>query len=154
MNTRRTFLKQAGLGLAAIAPVSTLAAGLAANQKPKPAPPSRRIITKPKISLNIRDFGATGDGQTKDTVAIQQTIDRGSILGGGEVVIPAGNYLTGAIALRSNTNLLLEKDAVITGSSDLKDYPVTQVRWEGKWIQGYSGLIYAIGAQHIGIKGQ
>jgi polygalacturonase len=150
MNTRRTFLKQAGLGLIAAAPVSTLAAGLAANQKPK-AP--RKISTTPKTSLNVRDFGATGDGQTKDTIAIQQTIDRCSILGGGEVIIPAGNYLTGAIALRSNTTLLLEKDAVITGSSDLKDYPVRQVRWEGKWIQGYSGLIYAIGAQHIGIKG-
>ncbi len=68
------------------------------------------------------------------------------MLGGGEVLVPAGNYLTGAIALRSNTILRLDKDAGILGSPDFVDYPVTQVRWEGKWIQGRIGLIYAIGA--------
>ena len=64
-----------------------------------------------RVALNIRDFGAKGDGATKDTAAIQQAIDRCSVLGGGEVLAPAGNYLTGAIAMRSNTILRLEKDA-------------------------------------------
>jgi ribosomal 30S subunit maturation factor RimM len=52
----------------------------------------------------------------------------------GEVLVPAGNYLTGAIALRSNTLLRMEQDATIMGTPDLADYPVTEVRWEGKWI--------------------
>jgi len=107
----------------------------------------------PGLSLNIRDFGAKGDGAAKDTAAIQQAIDRCSVLGGGEVVVPAGNYLTGAVTLRSNTLLRLEKDAAIVGSPDFEDYPVTQVRWEGKWIPGRAGLIYAIDASHIGITG-
>ncbi len=90
--------------------------------------------------LPVGQFGAKGDGVTKDTVAIQQAIDRCWIFGGGEVLVEAGNYLTGAIALRSNVILRLEKDATILGSPDFADYPVTQVRWEGKWIQGRVGI--------------
>jgi polygalacturonase len=74
-------------------------------------------------------------------------------LGGGEVVVPAGNYLTGALALRSHTILRLDKDANIVGSPDLADYPVSQVRWEGKWIPGHLGLIYALDANHTGVVG-
>jgi len=109
--------------------------------------------SKPELTLNVRDFGATGDGVTKDTTAIQQAIDRCSVLGGGEVLVPAGKYLTGAIVLRSRTVLRLDKDAVIAGTPDFSDYPVTQVRWEGKWIAGRVGLIYAIDAAHIGVVG-
>lgn len=107
----------------------------------------------PALSLNVRTFGATGDGKTKDTKAIQQAIDRCSVFGGGEVLAPAGEYLTGALALRSNTLLQLEKGATIAGSPDFADYPVTQVRWEGKWIPGRAGLIYALDASHIGVSG-
>lgn len=108
---------------------------------------------KSKVSLNVREFGGLGDGTTKDTAAIQQALDRCWVLGGGEVLVPAGNYLTGAIALRSNTILRLEKGANILGTPDFADYPVMQVRWEGKWIQGRVGLIYAVDADHIGVVG-
>lgn len=113
----------------------------------KPVPPKTPLI------LYVRDFGAKGDGSAKDTNTLQQAIDRCSVLGGGEVLIPAGNYLTGALALRSNTMLRLAKDATILGSPDLADYPVSQVRWEGKWIPGRLGLIYALDASHTGIVG-
>src|SRR5690348_17243181 len=130
--TRRLWL--AGIASAALA----RGAGRKTTESPRPA-----------LKLNVRDFGAAGDGQTKDTAAFQQALDRCGVLGGGEVVVPAGNYRTGAVALRSNTLLRLEKDAVIAGTNDFADYPVTQVRWEGKWIQGHVGLIYAIDANHI-----
>jgi polygalacturonase len=105
------------------------------------------------FTLNVRDFGATGNGTTQDTGAIQQAIDRCHVLGGGEVLVPEGNYLTGALALRSHILLRLEKGAVLLGTPDFADYPVTQVRWEGKWIQGRSALIYGIDAAQIGIAG-
>jgi polygalacturonase len=125
-------------------------AALAAMPLAEAAPPQQ---AQRALVLNVRDFGATGDGKTKDTGAIQQALDRCGVLGGGEVLVPAGEYLTGAIALRSNTTLRLEKDAAILGSPDFADYPVSQVRWEGKWIPGRVGLIYAIDASRIGIVG-
>jgi len=106
-----------------------------------------------KLTLNVRDFGATGDGATKDTPAIQTALDRCGVLGGGEVVFPAGTYLSGAIAIRSNTILRLNDGAILSGSPDFADYPATQVRWEGKWIPGHIGLIHAIDADQIGIAG-
>jgi polygalacturonase len=117
--------------------------------------PAQRAAGPPKanVTLSVRDFGATGNGATKDTAAIQQTIDRCWALGGGEALVPAGTYLTGAIALKTNTTLRLEKDAIILGTPDFADYPVTQVRWEGKWIQGHVGLIYAVDSNHIGVAG-
>jgi len=115
---------------------------------------SARTESRSKLTLNVRDFGAKGDGSTKDTAAIQRAIDRASSLGGGDVLVPAGRYLSGALALRSNTTLRLDSaDAVILGSPDFDDYPITEVRWEGKWIPGRAGLIYALDAQHIGIVG-
>jgi polygalacturonase len=150
-NTRRNFLKLAGQGLLAVpvaaSVIGSAAATTAPAAKPAPTPP------KPKITLNIRDFGATGNGTTKDTVAIQQALDRCWVLGGGEVLVPAGSYLTGAIALKSNTILRFEKDAVLLGTPDFADYPVMQVRWEGKWIPGHVGLIYAVEANNIGVVG-
>jgi polygalacturonase len=139
---RRGFLKTAGCGM--------LAASLtdpAARSAPAPQ------LAAPKLTLNVRDFGASGDGVTKDTAALQLALDRCWVLGGGEVLLPAGNYLTGAIAIRSNTILRLAKDATISGSPDFADYPVTQVRWEGKWVPGHIALIYSLDASHMGIVG-
>jgi polygalacturonase len=153
-NTRRTFLKIATQGLIAVPLASSLSRYAKAEEtEEQKGIPDQVGNSIPGVKLNIRDFGATGDGTTKDTVAIQQALDRCWVLGGGEVIVPAGNYLTGAIALKSNTLLRLEKDSVLTGTSDFADYPVMQVRWEGKWIQGRTGLIYAIDCNNIGISG-
>jgi polygalacturonase len=153
---RRSFLKATGQSLLAVPAFSMLEGIAIAEQTPAPKPAKAVALThdlKPKLVLSIRDFGATGDGSTKDTVAIQQTVDRCSAFGGGEVLVPAGNYLTGSIQLRSNVFLRFEEGATITGSPDYADYPISQVRWEGKWIQGHVALIYAIDASHIGIIG-
>jgi polygalacturonase len=146
---RRRFLQMssslAAAGIVRI--VKADQAGKRTEPKAKSAPP------KSALSLNVHDFGATGDGVTKDTNALQMAIDRCWVLGGGEVVVPTGNYLTGALALRSNAILRLEKDASIVGSPDLADYPVSQVRWEGKWIPGHLGLVYGLDANHTGVVG-
>src|SRR6202051_2811764 len=146
---RRRFLELSS-SLVPLAMVRAAAADQAGKRpaaRPTPAPRKTGLV------LDVRNFGAKGDGVAKDTAALQQAIDRCWVLGGGEVVVPAGNYLTGALALRSNTILRLEKDANIVGSPDLADYPVSQVRWGGKWIQGHLGLIYALEANHTGVVG-
>jgi len=147
---RRTFLKNAGQGLAALPLLSGIGA-LAQTASKHVAPAA---TPKATVHLNVRDFGATGDGKTKDTLAIQQALDRCSVLGGGEVQVPAGDYLTGAIALKSNTLLRLDEGATLNGSPDMEDYPLTQVRWEGKWIKGYLGMVSAMDAENISIIGQ
>jgi polygalacturonase len=119
--------------------------------------PGPRIAEVPGVSslrINVRDHGATGDGITLDTAKLQEAIDRCNILGGGDVVLPAGRYLTGSLSLRSNVSLRLEKGAILLGSADLADYRVGQVRWEGKWIPGYLGLVHAIDASNIVIAGE
>jgi len=98
---RRNFLKTAGqtlLATPAVAAISNLApAALLAEPPAKPKPDPQAPPKPANLSLNVRDYGATGDGTTKDTTAIQRTIDRCAVLGGGEILIPAGNYLTGNV---------------------------------------------------------
>jgi polygalacturonase len=114
-------------------------------------PPAAFAAKRPDVQLNVRNLGAMGDGTANDTAVLQQALDRCWVLGGGEMVLPAGTYLTGALALRSNT--LLQENALISGTGDFADYPVTQVRWEGKWIPGRVGLLYAVDASNLGIVG-
>jgi polygalacturonase len=106
-----------------------------------------------RASLNVHEFGATGNGRTKDTAAFQKALDACLAAGGGEVLVPAGEYLIGSIEIKSNTTLRLSKDAHLIGSPDLEDYPVVKVRWEGRWIDGHRGLVYAQNAHHIAIIG-
>jgi len=106
------------------------------------------------LTLDARDFGATGDGKTLDTAAVQAALDRCSVLGGGTVVVRAGRYLIGSIFLRSGVTLELSKGATLAGSPDLSHYRVAQVRWEGKWIPGYTALIHAWDAEHIAVRGE
>lgn len=156
--TRRRFLKIASQS-ALLAPVASSLIGCSSTKSSNRNEQKNGVgngMTDRKVSkleFNVRDFGATGDGKTKDTIAFQQAIDRCSILGGGEVLIPAGEYFTGAIALKSNTILRLDKAATIIGSPDFEDYPISQLRWEGKWIKSHVSLIYAFDADNIGIVG-
>jgi polygalacturonase len=158
---RRSFLKAATQTLLAVPAVSALGR-FADAQQPAAAKPAHSVAhvaaakvssRKPEVKLNVRDYGATGDGATKDTLAIQQTIERCSVFGGGEVVVPAGDYLTGALTLRSGVTLRIEEGATLNGSTDMADYPLAQVRWEGHWIKGYNGFISATDAENVGIAG-
>ncbi|MBO4303258.1 MAG: glycoside hydrolase family 28 protein, partial [Lentisphaeria bacterium] len=66
---------------------------------------------------NVKDFGAKGDGRTKDTAAIQKAIDAGGI-----VHFPPGVYLSGTLYLRSGGGLDLETGATLLASPDKEDY--------------------------------
>jgi polygalacturonase len=107
--------------------------------------------TKPPF--NIRDFGAVGDGTNKDTVAFQKALDVCAVSGGGEVLVPAGKYLIGSVQIGNRTILRLETNSVIVGSGDTNDYPMLDVRWEGRWQPGRRALIYSANVDHTGIIG-
>jgi polygalacturonase len=67
-------------------------------------------------TFNVRNFGATGNGTTLDTPAINNAIDSAAAGGGGTVTFPAGTYLAGSIHLKSNITLNLEPGCVILGA--------------------------------------
>jgi polygalacturonase len=106
-----------------------------------------------KATWNVRDFGAKGDGQTKDTIAVQRALDACTSAGGGSVIVPLGNYLMGSVVIGSNTTLQLERGANISGSPDIADYPVVRVRWEGEFTKGHRSLISAEKADNVTITG-
>ena len=66
--------------------------------------------------FNVRSFGATGDGRTLDSPAIDKAIDAAAVTGGGTIYLPAGIYLSGSIHLESNIHLLLGAGATILGA--------------------------------------
>ncbi|MDP4271459.1 MAG: glycoside hydrolase family 28 protein, partial [Bacteroidota bacterium] len=105
--------------------------------------------------LSITDFGAVRGDKGKTTQAIAKAIDEANKQGGGVVVIPEGEWLTGAIHLKSNVNLHLNKGAVLLFSENPKDYlPAVHSSWEGLECYNYSPLIYAYQCKNIAITGQ
>ena len=72
--------------------------------------------------ISILDCGAVPGDHALQTAAIQSAIDRAYLMGGGTVEIPAGEYHTGDIRLRSNVTLFLRKGAHLCGSQDPMDY--------------------------------
>ncbi|MGN6374272.1 MAG: rhamnogalacturonidase [Sphingomonas sp.] len=66
--------------------------------------------------LDVRDFGARGDGTTLDTPAFNAAIAAAARRGGGVVHIPRGRYLCFSIRLASGVSLLFEAGAVIVAA--------------------------------------
>ena len=99
-----------------------------------------RVSTKPEAErFDITRFGSAADGETVNTAAIQAAID--ACTPGGKVVVPAGIFVTGALFLKSNMTLFLEKGAVLMGSGEPSHYPVMRYRWEGREQPCYASLI-------------
>jgi polygalacturonase len=105
--------------------------------------------------LPITDFGAVLGDKQKTTQAIAKAIDKANALGGGVVIIPEGEWLTGKIHLKSNVNLHLNKGAVLLFSENPNDYlPAVHSTWEGMECYNYSPLIYAYECKNIAITGE
>ena len=88
-------------------------------------------VRRSEGTFNVRDFGACGDGISKDTEAIQNAADAAYADGGGTVVIPAGTYLTGALFFRNGVNLEIQEEAVLVSTVDSDDFPQIPTRFEG-----------------------
>jgi polygalacturonase len=90
-------------------------------------PATQPDIAPPQIpdhTFNITDYGATGDGTTVNTDAIQKAIDTCSQAGGGTVLVPAGKFLTGPLKLASNMNFKVDDGATLLLSDDTSLYSV------------------------------
>lgn len=101
--------------------------------------PSWPISVLPKVekpvfkadTFNIVKYGAIGDGLTLNTKSINAAIEACSKNGGGVVFIPSGLWSTGPVELKSNVNLHLQSDAVLSFTRDMSQYKLIETNWEG-----------------------
>lgn len=112
---------------------------------------------------NILDFGAKPNGNHINTKAIQDAIDHCVRKGGGEVLVPAGNFVTGTVFLKSGVYLHLLPGSVLQGSYDPADYPqhaiakhkkFGTITHNGLYVDYMKALIIADNAQQVGIFGE
>jgi polygalacturonase len=106
-------VKRTRITLAAVAALGTAGALLAA--------PAQAAFASghaaPQV-FNVKSFGATGNGKTIDTPAINKAIAAASAAAGGGVVeFPSGTYESVSIHLMSNVDLQLDAGATIRAAS-------------------------------------
>ena len=112
--SRRELLKSAArwaaVGALGIAPLSRALAGQTLPGRPR--------------EFNVLDFGATGDGTTLDSLALQRAIDAAAGAGpGSRVILPgARRYLSGRLELRNGIEFHLADDAELLASTRAEDY--------------------------------
>lgn len=120
--------------------------------KPFEMPTGAKI---PQRQVSIVDFGAVEGGRQKNTEAIHQAIDTLAAQGGGRLVFPAGQWLTGPIRLKSNIELHLEKDCEVLFSTDKEDYlPAVYTMFEGMRCYTWCAQLYAHQCHDIAVTGE
>ena len=108
----------------------------------------------PDKDFPITRYGAKPGGQQICTTAFAKAVDACHRAGGGRVVVPAGEWLTGPIHLKSNVNLHLSENAVVRFTDNSADYlPAVMTSWEGLECYNYSPLIYAFQCENVAITG-
>ncbi len=120
---RRDILKLSPLALAATAAVGHVS--VAEAQAP---------THSAKAIYDVRTYGATGDGKTVDTPAINKAIEAVAAAGGGTLVFPAGTYMCFTIRLKSNVELYLSRGCTILAADSPQPGETT----------GYNGGTYDI----------
>ena len=106
-------------------------------------------------TIDVADCGAVGDGKTLCTEAFAKAVAACEEAGGGRVNVPAGTYFTGAIHLRSNVELHLEKGAEILFTDDRSAYlPPVMSSWEGLECLNLSPLLYAYCCTNVAVTGE
>ena len=117
-----------------------------------------RSIEQPKIAertVVITKFGAkTTASAVQNQQAIHRAIAYLAKQGGGKVVVPAGNWQTGALRLASGIELVVSKDALLQFVFDRSLYPLVKTSWEGMMCWNYSPCIYSYGADDVVVSGE
>ncbi|MEU9407445.1 pectinesterase family protein [Streptomyces sp. NPDC048281] len=88
-------------------------------------------------------YGAKADGRTKDTVALQKTID--ACAGKGTVELTGGKYLSGPLTLRSDLTFTLDSGATLLASQDAADYAASGTK--------LAPFLSASGVQNLTVTG-
>lgn len=118
------------------------------------------------VTLDVRDFGAAGDGIEDDTTKIQAAImacPRDS-----RVWLPKGTYRITSLFLKSNINIELGEGAVLLADNNRFRYPVfpgliesydekgeyNLGTWEGNPLKMFAGILTGIQVENVVIYGK
>ena len=113
------------------------------------------LLAQSGNTFNVKQYGATGDGSTKDTEAIYAALAACAKAGGGTVYFPAGTYLTGPLRIQDDhITLELSNGATLRASDDFSDYPAVYTRWEGIDGYAYCPIIFADSVRHFTLTGR
>ena len=150
------------LGLIAICLFAVIGLLTVQNQTAYPikaAAPGRSGLETARL-FDVKSFGATGDGKTLDTAAINKAIDAAAATGGGTVFFSAGNYLSVSIHLKSNIALYLDQGATIVAAETAPGVaydPPEPNQWDSYQDFGHShfhnSLIWGENLENISILG-
>lgn len=125
------------------------------NVQPPFEIPDLKPLTFPAKICNIKDYGAKEGGNIINSKAINDAVLDCVRAGGGQVLVPEGKWLTGAIHLGTNIDFHLDKGAEIVFSTNPDDYlPVVFTRFEGMELYNYSPFVYAKDSENISISGE
>lgn len=107
-------------------------------------------------TFNAMEYGAAGDGKTHDEDAINAAVEACAARGGGQVLLPAGTYLSGTVELKSHVTLTLAAGARLVGTEDLdryKQYRPPDGVIEAKWGKWHRALILGVNVENAAVTG-
>lgn len=118
------------------------------------------------VTLNVREFGAYGNGEHDDTNAIQCAIM--SCPKDGRILVPEGEYKITSIFLKSDITIELAKGAVLSAFTEREKFPILPGviesydetdeynlgSWEGNPLDCFSGIICGINVENVVITGE
>jgi len=122
---------------------------------------------KESYTLDVRAFGAIGNGRADDTAALQAAIC--SCPRGGRVLVTPGNYQTGPLFLRSHMTLEIQKGATLSLATEQNRFPVLPGlifptekdgndlllgSWEGNPLGNFASALNAIHVKDVRIIGE
>ena len=108
----------------------------------------------PDREFPITRYGARRDDPEATTEAFAKAMKACSKAGGGKVVVPEGEWLSGPVHFSSNCLLWLDEGSKLVFEDDPELYlPAVRTSWEGTECMNYSPLIYAYECENVGIAG-
>src|SRR5215207_9301706 len=106
-----------------------------------------------KTVFEANAYGAVGDGETNSTKAIQAAIDACAKARGGVVSFKPGQYVTGALFIKSGVSFVVGEGVTLLGSQEDADYPSINTRVAGIEMKWPAALINVNDQRNVRLSG-